>query len=148
MYLRHDKELEKFRSMIVDLASNALMWKSVYEDQKHWVNMEVTLEFPLGEIAKDWVTTLVLTGGRQPKVKKIDKSDRFNAQGLEGKCSVKKRFVSALANMQLLPVNRGRIVIDKKELNRRMLAGEMSKYVRIRGYQKKYVRIKFARAFK
>lgn len=79
---------------------------------QEWYRKEVLLEFPMGEIAKDFLTTIALVGRSPYNSAPIGKNDRFNAQGLEGKVQVKKDFFAALMNMRdLLPENRGRIVL-------------------------------------
>ena len=82
---------------------------------QEWYRQKVFLEFPLGEIAKDMLTTITLIGTKKQQYKTlpIEKNDRFNAQGLEGKMQVEKEFFSALMNMRdLLPPYRGKIICD------------------------------------
>ena len=79
---------------------------------QEWYRQAVWLEFPLGELAKDSLTTLALTGMVPPTIAKIEPCDRFNAQGLEGKARVRKQLFGALMAMRdLLPEHRGQIVI-------------------------------------
>jgi hypothetical protein len=78
---------------------------------KEWYRETVSLEFPLGELAKDGLTTLALVGTRTPEHGPLTGKEGFNAQGLEGKASVRKDLFSALMNMRdILPAQRGRIV--------------------------------------
>lgn len=76
-----------------------------------WHQQTVALEFPIGELTKPMMR-LVLVGRAEPEVLPIDGSERFDAQGLEGKVRVRKPLVNALLNMNLLPEWRGRIVIQ------------------------------------
>lgn len=80
---------------------------------KEWYRKIVTLEFPLGELAKGFLNNIALCGSKSVETMSINKSDKFNAQGLEGKCCVKRDFFGALMAMRdILPEYRGRIVID------------------------------------
>jgi len=82
---------------------------------QEWFHQEVTLEFPLGEIAKDGLTTMALVGrareeGRMETCSLTGK-EGFAAQGLEGKVRIRKDLFGALMNMRdTLPEFRGRIV--------------------------------------
>jgi hypothetical protein len=76
-----------------------------------WFHAPVILEFPLGELAKDWLTTMALAGMRPPDPLPLTGKERFNAQGLEGKIQVRKPLINALFNLRdLLPEYRGRIL--------------------------------------
>lgn len=76
-----------------------------------WVDKVVVLEFPLGELAKDGLTTLALVGmGKNYETAGLTGKEGFNAQGLEGKVRVRKPLFNALMNMDLLPRGRGRIL--------------------------------------
>jgi len=76
-----------------------------------WVDRIVTLEFPLGELAKDALTTLALVGSEKPEPMGLTGKEGFNAQGLEGKVQIKKPLFNAAMNLRLvLPVHRGRIL--------------------------------------
>jgi hypothetical protein len=84
-----------------------------YSNNK-WYRKIVRLEFPLGELAKDWLTNLALVGPhRQYKIDPLTGDEQFDAQGLEGKVTVEKELFSALINLRdILPANRGRIVME------------------------------------
>lgn len=76
-----------------------------------WIDTPVTLEFPTGELCRDALRTLALIGsGRDYELAELDGSERFNAQGLEGKVRVRKSLLAALLNLDLLPEYRARIV--------------------------------------
>lgn len=84
-------------------------------DASKWYRKTVRLEFPLGELVKDWLTTLALNGGkvRQTQTEPLTGNEGFSAQGLEGKAVVEKELFSALMNLRdILPENRGRIVME------------------------------------
>lgn len=79
-----------------------------------WVDQPVTLEFPLGELAVDWLRTLSLTGGRLFATEPLDGSEGFDAQGLEGKVQVERDLFGALLCLRdVLPRRRGRIVMEE-----------------------------------
>lgn len=81
---------------------------------KEWYRTQVTLEFPLGELANGLLSTLALVGRRIPKTLPIDGTERFSAQGIEGKASVTMDLFSALAKMRdILPEWRGRIILKQ-----------------------------------
>jgi hypothetical protein len=76
-----------------------------------WYRRQVTLEFPLGELAKGWLNTFPLVGFQRPEVLPLDGKEGFSAQGLEGKAAVHKDLFMALMNMRdILPPYRGRII--------------------------------------
>ena len=78
-----------------------------------WAFEEVTLEFPVGELCKDGLTTLALIGRQRPEPIPLTGREAFNAQGLEGKVQVRKPLINALLNLRdLLPPFRGRILFD------------------------------------
>jgi hypothetical protein len=78
-----------------------------------WCYQEVTLEFPLGELCKDGLTTIALVGREKPEPVPLTGKEQFNAQGLEGKIQVRKPLFNALMNLRdLLPELRGRILLD------------------------------------
>ena len=76
-----------------------------------WYRREVILEVPLGELAKDGLTTLALVGCGRPATAPLTGKEGFSAQGLEGKAVIMKDLFSALMNLRdLVPVHRGRIL--------------------------------------
>ena len=81
--------------------------------EKEWYRERVKLEFPLGEMCKDALNTLALTGKREVKVLPIKGDEKFNAHGIEGKGQVEMDLFSALMKMRdILPIWRGRILVD------------------------------------
>ena len=80
---------------------------------REWFDAECTLEFPLGELADDGLKAIALAGiGKPVKPEPLTGKEGFNAQGLEGKVSVRKPLINALLNMRdLLPEHRGRIIL-------------------------------------
>ena len=86
------------------------------EDPPDWVHQEVVLEFPLGEICEDGLKTLAICGTRKPETMDLIGVEKFNAQGLEGKCQIRKDLFSALMNLRdLIPEHRGRILCPKRK---------------------------------
>jgi len=86
--------------------------KTIY-DPSAWYWRAVTLEFPLGELAKDGLTTIALVGRNKYETVALTGKEGFNAQGLEGKVRVRKDLFMALMNLRdVLPARRGRIVVD------------------------------------
>ena len=76
-----------------------------------WIDAPVTLEFPTGELCRNAVLALALVGpARDYELTDLDGSERFNAQGLEGKVRVRKPLLAALLNLNLLPEHRGRVL--------------------------------------
>lgn len=86
---------------------------STAEYFRQWFNRDCTLEFPLGELARDGLTALALVGMNRPEPQPLTGREGFDAQGLEGKIAVRKPLCNALSNMDLLPINRARIVWDE-----------------------------------
>ena len=81
-------------------------------DPDAWFRANCTLEFPLGEIARDSLTTLALLGRERPDPAPLTGKEGFNAQGHEGKIAIDKPLIGALLNMRdLLPEYRGRILV-------------------------------------
>jgi len=79
-----------------------------------WVNQEVILEVPLGELTRGCLETLALAGTRQVELLPLKGDERFDAQGLEGKARVRKDLFMALMNLRdILPAYRGRIITGK-----------------------------------
>ena len=77
-----------------------------------WYRQRVILEIPMGELAKDGLTTMALCGLEYPDVVPLTGKEGFAAQGLEGKAQITKDLFGALMNMRdLIPANRGRIVL-------------------------------------
>ena len=77
-----------------------------------WYRQKVTLEFPVGELCKDWLSKIALIGVQSPCITSLTGKEGFDAQGLEGKVTVEKDLFSALMNMRdILPANRGRILL-------------------------------------
>lgn len=84
--------------------------QKVVNDPWHWFNMPVLLEFPMGELFRDPVTTTLLTGMERPEVMDLTGDEKFNAQGLEGKARVTRPLGMALMLLSKLPEYRGRII--------------------------------------
>jgi len=79
-----------------------------------WVDQEVVLEFPLGELAKGCLETMALAGTSQVELLSLKGDEGFDAQGLEGKARVRKDLFMALMNLRdILPQYRGRIITGK-----------------------------------
>jgi len=77
-----------------------------------WYRQPVTLEVCTGELAENALKTMAILGRAKPVCKPIKKTDRFKAQGLEGKVAIRKDFFSALMNMRdLIPEHRGQIIL-------------------------------------
>ena len=80
-------------------------------DPDAWYWQEAILEFPLGEMMKDQMLTLALIGkGGTYEILDLTGKEGFDAQGLEGKVQVRKSLWNAVMNLDLLPVNRGRVI--------------------------------------
>ncbi len=77
-----------------------------------WYDAPCTLEFPLGELARDGLCTLALLGYERPEPQPLTGKEGFSAQGLESKVQIRKPLLNALFNMRdILPQNRGRILL-------------------------------------
>lgn len=106
------KNVEEYRKILYDFAGDPQNWDEL-KDPDFWGNREVTLEYPMGEIAENFTKTLVLTNnGAKPDVVPLTGKEGFNAQGLEGKCQVRKPLVQALTALAMTSPFRGRIVVD------------------------------------
>ena len=75
---------------------------------------QAVFQCPLGE----WIDTLQgfawayrLKHGINPKVHSIDKFDRFNAQGLEGKISIEVDLTTAIVMASQVEINRWAIYL-------------------------------------
>ncbi len=80
-------------------------------DASKWYRRPVWLEFPLGELAKDTLTTMALVGRERPDPLPLTGEEGFNAQGLEGKVRIQRDLFTALLKLRdILPPFRGRIV--------------------------------------
>jgi len=76
-----------------------------------WYRRQVTLEFPLGELARDGLATIALVGFKKPEILPLTGKEGFAAQGLEGKAAIRKDLYMALMNIRdILPLYRGRII--------------------------------------
>jgi len=98
------------RKAAEELAGDSVAWDKAINDPDHWLNMPVYLEFPLGELCKEGLYTLAIAGRQQPEILGIEESDRFNAQGLEGKGRIVKTLCSALTTTDLMPDWRWQII--------------------------------------
>jgi hypothetical protein len=86
---------------------------STVKETPAWCYEEVTLEFPMGELCKDGLTTIALVGRERPEPTDLTGKEGFDAQGLEGKVQIRKPLFNALMNLRdLLPPFRGRIILD------------------------------------
>ncbi len=85
-------------------------------NRRGWYRQPVYLEFPTGELAKGGLQSMALVGHRERQSLPIEKGDRFDAQGLEGKVRVEKDLFGALMNMDLLPRGRGQILTRARGL--------------------------------
>lgn len=84
-------------------------------DPDAWYWKEVILEFPLGEMMSEQTLTLALVGkGGTYEIMDLTGKEGFDAQGLEGKVQVRKPLWNAVINLNLLPVNRGRVITKGK----------------------------------
>lgn len=109
-----EREVDELRQRLRMISeSGPANWNRVYDKDSKFMK-KATLEFPCGELAKDSMQTLALTGGRPPRTGPITKNDRFNAQGLEGKCSVDMRLLDAVLRYDMLPPHRRHIVASSK----------------------------------
>lgn len=107
------KNMEEFRKELFSFAKDPKNWEEL-KNPDFWGNQGVTLEYPIGEIAESFTKTLVLTNnGAKPNVVSLSGKEGFNAQGLEGKCRVRKPLVQALIALAMTSPFRGRIVTDK-----------------------------------
>jgi len=72
------------------------------------------LEFPLGELTNPRITGFLWAWQQgQLTTARITASDRFNANGLEGKCVVKTLLSTALLAARELPPYRRAVCIEK-----------------------------------
>lgn len=85
---------------------------TVSEPPDAWFRKKVILEFPLGELAHDGLTTLALVGRERPDPVDLTGKEGFDAQGLEGKVQIETDLFCALMKLRdILPPYRGRIVV-------------------------------------
>jgi hypothetical protein len=109
-----EREVNELRDRLGRMSGEGpTSFNRVYDKDSKFMK-RATLEFPCGEIAKDSMQTLALTGGRPPRTGPITKNDRFNAQGLEGKCSVDMTLLDAVLRYDMLPPHRRHIVASSK----------------------------------
>jgi hypothetical protein len=73
------------------------------------------LEFPLGELTNPRITGFLWAWHMQGKLKtaRIAASDRFNANGLEGKCVVPTLLSTALLAARELPSYRRAVYVER-----------------------------------
>lgn len=84
-----------------------------HRNGKEWFDKPCTLEFPLGELARDGLTTIALVGRGPVEPVTSTGNEGFKAQGLEGKVQIVKPLINALLNMRdLLPEHQGRILLN------------------------------------
>ena len=85
---------------------------SPHRNGKEWFDKPCTLEFPLGELTRDDMSTLALVGRSPVESISLTGNEGFDAQGIEGKVQIIKPLINALFNMRdLLPEHRGRILL-------------------------------------
>ncbi len=83
--------------------------------QGAWYRQPCYLVLALGELAEDGLKTMALTGMSEPEIIEIPKNARFNAQGLEGACRIRKPLFNALMNLRdLVPQYRGYVLTDRQ----------------------------------
>ena len=78
------------------------------------------LEFPLGELMNERIAGFLWAWHMQGKLKtaRIGRDDRFEANGLEGKCVVRSVLSTALLAARELPPHRRAVYIDKSFLGK------------------------------
>ena len=81
----------------------------------NWCEQDAAVEFPLGELTGEPLKIAALTGfgTHRQEVCPIVRQDKFNAQGLEGKCRVHKNLFMAIMNLDVLPKYRGQVVVPR-----------------------------------
>ena len=104
------KNLAPLLEALEQLVTDEGLWDMAHQDQKHWINRKVTLEFPIGELAKEGLHTLALIGFARPKPVPLTGKEGFDAQGLEGKVQTRRTLKDAIIQLRGLPPYRGRIV--------------------------------------
>lgn len=101
----------KVETLVAEMqqAANPENWENWHKQHC----MDVTLELPLGEVMNPRISGFVWAWKKQGKIKmgRIQKRDRFNAQGLEGKAIVRTTLVTALLVCRELPPYRCRIFL-------------------------------------
>lgn len=104
------------------LALIAEMEKAAEGGSKTWdpwckahIGREAMIEFPLGELFCEGIAGFLSIWKIQNRIAtaKIEKSDRFKAQGLESKCQVITTLVSALLAYRELPKYRRQLRIAR-----------------------------------
>jgi len=85
-------------------------WDIWHQDH---VGIEAMIEFPLGELFNEGIAGFLFAWKLQNRIStaRIEKSDRFNAQGIEGKCQVVTTLVTALLAYRELPKYRRQLRI-------------------------------------
>ena len=113
------KEINGLVTELTKLTEDHQRFLSVYDNV---ININCTLEFPLGEVASTktggfiWAWNLQ---NRLDNVQPIEKPDRFNAQGLEGKIVIENLpITTALLYAKCGTVRRYQIKMGKKELSK------------------------------
>jgi len=94
----------KVLALIAEMEAAALPDK--WDDwHKAHASQEAMIEFPLGELFNPDIAGFLFAWKLQNRIVTvgIEKSDKFNAQGLEGKCQVVTGLIAALLAYRELP---------------------------------------------
>jgi hypothetical protein len=93
----------KILALIAELEGAAIPDKWDNWHKAH--SQEAMIEFPLGELFNGAIAGFLFAWKLQNRIStaKIEEADRFNAQGLEGKCRVVTTLVTALLAYRELP---------------------------------------------
>jgi len=110
------KQLTKLDKAYIEASKQPSTWDPFYE--KYMV--DATINIPCGEIMNDKISGCVwawqLKGFLKPLP--IVDSDSFDAQGLEGKCTIKSSiFTACLVSRYVLP-SRLNVWLEAKDYNR------------------------------
>lgn len=101
-----DKQCNDILSTLTKASQNG-QWDSFFNQH----NIPALLEFPIGEMMNKKIEGFIFAWKLQNSIttKPIEKTDRFNAQGLEGKIRVMTSLITALLVYRELPKYRCQI---------------------------------------
>lgn len=113
----NQKKINSLIKELTELTENHQRFLTVYDKV---IQINCTLEFPLGEVASTKTGGFMWAWDLQNmlnNIQPIEKPDRFNAQGLEGKIVIESLpIVTALLFARASTVGRYQIKVDKKDL--------------------------------
>lgn len=111
--INHGNLLEVLDYMEAQIGTDCASVNRFFEQRDHVLFRIVTLEFPTGELAKDFLSRMALVGRSCPRPVALTGKEGFDAQGLEGKVQARMELWAAITKLRdILPAGRGRIVVE------------------------------------